>query len=121
MSFFSGSLIPDKFNETIIRGGTFIQTNQWTDGIGQPFNFTPWTVDAQIRASYTASAPVVANFGIVFVGPKSSGSYQMVLSSVSSSLLTGSAYYYDVRITAGSEIYYLANGKLTVSPAITRG
>lgn len=106
-----------KYNLAMNRGETFQKTFTYLDANGAAVDLTPYTVQSQIKAAYTdttASATFTAS-----IPSPTSGEFQLVLHPSSSALLTGSCYLYDVRLTSGSFIRYVLEGKVHVSPSVT--
>lgn len=106
-----------KYNLALNRGESFEKNIQIIQSTGTPLNLTGYTVDSNIKATYTdvsASAAFTCS-----ISSATNGQFVMQLHPSSSRLLTGSCYLYDVRITSGSEVQYILEGKVHVSPSVT--
>ena len=107
-----------KYNLALNRGETLQKSLLYSDATGIPVDLTSWTVESQIRANYTdttASAAFTCS-----VPTPNSGEILIELPASGSLPLTGSCYLYDVRIRSGSFTRYILEGKLHVSPSVTR-
>jgi hypothetical protein len=119
MSLASGSLVPDKYDYSVKRGASFVALEYWSDASGNPFDFSLYTLKSHLRPTYSGSVKA-GEFTVEPVGGATSGWIRLGMTPASCSLLTGSAYYYDVRLNDGTNVYYIAEGKLTLAPSITR-
>jgi hypothetical protein len=107
-----------KYNLNIQSGETVNRQFQWISATGAPFDLTGYTLDSHIRTEYRAPT-ASAQFTATSPDP-TNGYFSLQLSASSSAALTGSCYWYDVRATSGSSVAYPLEGKLTVSPRVTR-
>lgn len=107
-----------KYNLSIDRYGSFTQPFQYLTSDGSPFNLNGYSIRSMIRPDYL-SPSASAEFTCSIIAA-TSGSFTLNLHPSSSAALTGSCYYYDVRMSSGSAVLYAIEGKVTVSPAITR-
>lgn len=116
----STSDMAEKYNLSIDQGSTFLQTfsivHQTT---GNPFDFTGYTIASHIRALPTDTLPA-AIFTASIDSPPTSGSFTLQLSPSGSMALTGSCYVYDVELTSGPTVTRMVEGKVTISPEVTR-
>jgi hypothetical protein len=85
---------------------------------GAPYDLSGYTIESEIKADYTSST-AAATFTATSPDP-TNGLLNLALDSGSSSALTGSCYFYDVRIITGSTVVYPLEGKVVVSPSITK-
>jgi len=83
-----------------------------------PFDLTDYTISSQVRANPDSST-VAASFTGSSPDP-TNGVVQIEMPASTSALLTASCYFYDLRIISGTQVYYPLEGKLLVSPSITR-
>lgn len=84
---------------------------------GVPYDLTGFTIQSFVKPDYTSSA--AATFTCTSPDP-TNGLINMAMTSQSSALLTGSCYFYDIRITSSSTALYPLEGKVVVSPSITK-
>lgn len=108
-----------KYNLTLQQGETVDRQFRLLTATGEPFDLTGYSVDSQIREEYT-SPSASAVFAASVLVPQTSGTFQLSLGASGSAQLTASCYYYDVRISSGSSVYYPLEGKVAVSRRITR-
>ena len=107
-----------KYNLALNRGETFQKNIQVTDVAGVGLNLTDFTVESQIRAAYT-DVSASAAFDCTVDAPLT-GQFILALPATASIALTGSCYFYDIRITSGSYVRYVLEGKVHISPSVTR-
>jgi len=107
-----------KYNLSIQSGETVNRQFKLLLANGQPYDLTNYTIQSFVKPDYTASAATVT-FTCTSPAP-TEGIINMAMTSQSSALLTASCYYYDVRITSGSTALYPLEGKVVVSPSITK-
>lgn len=111
-------MITAKYNLNIQAGETVNRQFRIITATGIPFDLTDYTMSSYIKNDYT-SATASAIFDVT--SPSATeGLLNLNLSFVSSSLLTGSCYYYDIRLQKDDEVLYPLEGKVVVSPSITR-
>jgi hypothetical protein len=107
-----------KYNLHIQSGETVIKQFKLLSANGQPFDLTGYTLQSYIKKDHT-STTASAVFTCSSANP-AEGLFQLTLPSASSAALTGSCYFYDFRISSGSLTVYPLEGKVVVSPSITR-
>lgn len=107
-----------KYNLALNRGETFVAEFQYRDSTGTPVNLDGYTIDSQLRLNYT-DVSASAEFSVTKTEPEN-GKFTLTLFPTASLSLTGSCYLYDVRLTSGSLVTYLIEGKVNVSPSVTR-
>lgn len=110
-------MIPGKYNLSIQTGETVNRQFKILSATGDPFDLTGYTIQAFIKSDFTSST--VASFTCT-TPDITQGVINLALSSGSSNLLTGSCYFYDVRIITGSVASYPLEGKVVISPSVTR-
>lgn len=108
-----------RYNLTIQAGESFTKEFKLLEYNNNPFNLTNYSIASYIKATATDTTPVTQ-----FTGSSPSpteGIISLTLPPSASALLTGSCYYYDIRITSGSNtVLYPLEGKVLVSPSITK-
>ena len=108
-----------KFNLMIQAGESYNKQFKLMEANNVPFNLTDYTVKAWIKAQPSDTTAVT-----VFTGSKlapTDGVFELTLPPSSSMLLTGSCYFYDIRLSSGSNtVLYPLEGKVLVSPSITK-
>jgi hypothetical protein len=107
-----------KWNISIQCGESVNRQFKLLSATGEPFDLTGYTLESQVRAEYN-SPSASAEFTVTSSLP-TEGLIIMTMPASSSAQLTGSCYYYDVRMTSGSIVQYPFEGKLVVSPRVTR-
>ena len=106
-----------KYNLSIQSGETVNRQFKLLIANGAPYDLTSYTIQSFVKADFTSS--VAATFSCTSPDP-TNGVINIALTSQSSALLTGSCYFYDLRITSGSTALYPLEGKVVVSPSITK-
>jgi hypothetical protein len=106
-----------KYNLSIQSGESVNRQFKLLTGNGLPYNLTGFTIQSFVKADYTSSA--AATFTCTSPEP-TNGLINISMTSQSSATLTGSCYFYDLRITSGSTALYPLEGKVVVSPSITK-
>ena len=117
-----------KYNFVIEQGTTFTLELQYKDSNSVPVDLTGYSGRMQIRPSIgsptsylTLSSSIQADgTGITFPTPVS-GTINLSISAVSSSLLTFDQGVYDLEIRSGSIIARLIQGGVQLSKEITTG
>lgn len=98
--------------ETVIRQFKLLQAN------GAAYDLSGYTIESEIKADYTSST-AAATFTATSPDP-TNGMINLALDSGSTAALTSSCYFYDIRIITGSSVVYPLEGKVVVSPSITK-
>ena len=106
-----------KYNLSIQSGESVNRQFKLLTGNGLPYDLTGFTIQSFVKADYTSSA--AATFTCTSPDP-TNGLINISMTSQSSATLTGSCYFYDLRITSGSTALYPLEGKVVVSPSITK-
>jgi hypothetical protein len=106
-----------KYNLSIQSGESVNRQFKLLTGNGLPYDLTGFTIQSFVKADYTSSA--AATFTCTSPEP-TNGLINISMTSQSSATLTGSCYFYDLRITSGSTALYPLEGKVVVSPSITK-
>jgi hypothetical protein len=117
-----------KYNFVIEQGTTFTLELQYKDSNSVPVDLTGYSGRMQIRPSIgsptsylTLSSSIQADgTGITFPTPVS-GTINLSISAVSSSLLTFDQGVYDLEIRSGSIVARLIQGGVQLSKEITTG
>lgn len=112
------TMLTAKYNLTFQQGKTVNQQFRLLIADGSPFDLSGYAIDSQVRAEVT-SPSASATFFCNPVAP-TDGTFALQLTPSQSMTLTGSCYYYDVRISSGSNVYFPLEGKVTVSRVVTR-
>lgn len=106
-----------KANLTIDQGTTYSTSIVLTDTDGTAIDLTGYTIESQIRKTYTSSTYVA------FTTSKddASGTIFLSLSANQSSNLVAGRYVYDVEITSTTNVISrIVEGIITVTPQVTR-
>lgn len=111
-------MLTTKYNLSIQAGESVNRQFMLLAATGDPFNLTGYTLDSQVRTEYSTVLPS-ATFNVTS-SLGTDGVLIMSMDASQSAALTGSCYYYDVRMTSGSIVQYPFEGKLIVSPRVTR-
>jgi hypothetical protein len=88
------------------------------DAFGNPLDLTGYSVASDLKVAYADTASA-ASFVATIVDPPTSGSITLGLSPDATALLQG-AYFYDVRLTIGSDVIRPIEGKAVISPEVTQ-
>lgn len=107
-----------KYNLALNRGETFAAEFQYKDSSGSPVNLSDYTIESQLRVNYT-DVSSSADFTCTKTDAPN-GRFILTLTPSASLSLANSCYLYDVRLTSGSFVTYLLEGKVNVSPSVTR-
>jgi len=107
-----------RYNLSIQSGETVSRQFKLLLANGQPYDLSGYTIQSKIKPDYTSSA-ASATFSATSPDP-TNGIINLSLDSGSSGALTGSCYYYDVRLILGATVSYPIEGKVVVSPSITK-
>lgn len=110
-------MLTSKYNLHVQAGESVNRQFKLFTGTGDPFDLTGYQLASQVRTEYN-SPSVSAAFAVT--SSTEPGLLIMSMDASSSAALTGSCYYYDVRMTSGSIVVYPFEGKLVVSPRVTR-
>lgn len=107
-----------KYNLSIQSGETVNRQFKFLMGNGIPFDLTPYSASSYVKVdsddATTSSAFIPIKTDAV------NGVLTLFMSASASTLLTGSCYYYDIRLVSATETIYPLEGKLLVSPSITK-
>lgn len=107
-----------RYNLSIQWGESYNKQFKIISATGLPLNLTAYTASSYIKPEY-ASVSASVKF-IATIPSPTEGVVNLYLPPVSSSLLTGSCYFYDVRLSNNDIVIYPLEGKVTVSPSITK-
>lgn len=107
-----------KANLVIDQGTTFTAEIILSDEVGNAFDLTGFTVDAQMRRWYSSSNSISFSTEVT---DELSGILTLSLEANTTAALTESRYVYDVVITdASNTIIRVVEGMATVNPSVTR-
>ena len=106
-----------KYNMSIQSGESVNRQFKLLTANGVPYDLTGFTIQSFVKPDYTSSA--AATFTCTSPDP-TNGIINLSLDSGSSGALTGSCYYYDVRLILGATVSYPVEGKVIASPSITK-
>jgi len=113
------SLITGKYNLSIQTGETYNQQFKIMTGNTVAFDLSEYTASSYIKTDYaatTASAIFTAS-----ISSPTEGILNLGLHADSSAVLTGSCYYYDIRLTKNDgTVLFPLEGKVLVSNSITK-
>jgi hypothetical protein len=108
-----------RYNFTVQNGEQFVRQLKLMEYNNQPFNLTDYTIKSWIKSHPTDTTPVTEFTASKLVPTE--GVFALELPPSSSMLLTSSCYYYDIRISSGSDVViYPLEGKILASPSITK-
>jgi len=106
-------------NLTVDQGSTFGAEIDVTDSNGDPLDLTGYTVEGQLRKTYTSTT---STSFVSSVFSTALGIVKIALSATTTNGLKAGRYVYDVEITKTStgEITRIIEGQLEVRPGVTR-
>jgi hypothetical protein len=108
-------------NLIIDQGATWEITFTYKDSNG-PVNLSSSTAALQLRTSYDAASPSLSltspSGGIVLGG--TAGTIAITASATQTGALVAGEYVYDLEITTGTKVTRLVQGRITVTPQVTR-
>ena len=108
-------------NLIIDQGATWNITLTYKNSDGSPINLTGYTAALQLRTSYDASSAALSlssGSGIVLGG--TAGTIAVTATATQTGSLTAGEYVYDLEITSSSVVTRLVQGRITVTPQVTR-
>jgi hypothetical protein len=109
-------------NLIIDQGATWEITFTYKNTNGTPINLTGYSAALQLRTSYDAASASLSltspSSGIVMGGAL--GTIAITASATQTSSLVAGEYVYDLEITTGSTVIRLVQGRITVTPQVTR-
>ena len=108
-------------NLIIDQGATWNITFTYKNTDGNPINLTGYTAALQLRTSYdaaSASLSLTSGSGIVLGG--TAGTIAVTATATETGGLTAGEYVYDLEITSSSVVTRLVQGRITVTPQVTR-
>jgi hypothetical protein len=108
-------------NLIIDQGATWNITFTYKNTDGNPINLTGYTAALQLRTSYdaaSASLSLTSGSGIVLGG--TAGTIAVTATATQTGALTAGEYVYDLEITSSSVVTRLVQGRITVTPQVTR-
>jgi hypothetical protein len=108
-------------NLIIDQGATWNITFTYKNSDGSPINLTGYTAALQLRTSYDAASAALSltsGSGIVLGG--TAGTIAVTATATQTGALTAGEYVYDLEITSSSVVTRLVQGRITVTPQVTR-
>jgi hypothetical protein len=109
-------------NLIIDQGATWNITFTYKNADGGAINLTNHTAALQLRTSYDAESPSLSlsspSNGIVLGG--TAGTIAVTATATQTGSLTAGEYVYDLEITSSSVVTRLVQGRITVTPQVTR-
>ena len=110
-------------NFIIDQGANWFVTFVYKDAAGTPINITGYTAALQIRDTYADSTTDLSltspSGGITITG--ATGTIAVTATAVQTAAIAAGNYVYDLEITStGGIVTRLVQGKISVSPQVTR-
>jgi hypothetical protein len=109
-------------NLIIDQGATWEITFTYKNASGSAINLTEYTAALQLRTNYDAASPSLSltspSGGIVLGG--TAGTIAITASATQTGALVAGEYVYDLEITTGTKVTRLVQGRITVTPQVTR-
>lgn len=107
-------------NIVVDQGTTFTRTFNLTGANGVAYDLSDYTVDAQIRRSYSSSSGL--SFSTAIVGASANGALSISLNATETLSLKYGRYVYDIKLnnTTTGEKLRVVEGIVTVTPTVTR-
>ena len=106
-------------NLSVDQGTTFSVEIDVTDSAGDALDLTGYTVEGQIRKTYTSSTSTSFTSSVYNAN---GGTVKIELSATTTNGMKAGRYVYDVEITktATSEVTRIVEGQIEVRPGVTR-
>jgi hypothetical protein len=108
-------------NLIIDQGATWSITFTYKNTDGTPINLTGYSAALQLRTSYDAASAALSltsGSGIVLGG--TAGTIAVTATATQTGALTAGEYVYDLELTSSSVVTRLVQGRITVTPQVTR-
>lgn len=108
-------------NLIIDQGATWNITFTYKNSAGTPINLTGYTAALQLRTSYDAASAALSlssGSGIVLGG--TAGTIAVTATATQTGALTAGEYVYDLELTSSLVVTRLVQGRITVTPQVTR-
>lgn len=103
-------------NIYIDQGSTFNSQVTLNGSEGNPIDLTPYTVEAQMRKTYTSS-----RYSSFTTSANSSGIITLFMPANTTSTLEAGRYVYDVKLVENSGVSTrIMEGQVTVTPSVSR-
>ena len=117
-----------KYNFTIEQGTTFTRTFKYKDADGNPFDLNGYDVRMQIRHSHSSLAPLDTfdnngNGGFelsIPAGGSVKNQIALTITATQTAAFTFDQALYDIEIESGSIVTRLLQGKIKLSPEVTK-
>lgn len=114
-------MLAKKRNLTIEQGATFTENLRWKDSAKNGFDLSSYTARLQIRTdvdSATTILDLTSGGGEIVLGVK--GTIDITVSSAVTTGLTPQNAVYDLELEALGVVTRLTEGKVTITPEVTR-
>lgn len=109
-------------NLIIDQGATWDITFTYKNSSGGAIDLSTYSAALQLRTSYDAQSPSLSlsspSAGIVLGGI--AGTIKVTASAELTAGLTAGEYVYDLEVTSGSIVTRLVQGRITVTPQVTK-
>ena len=109
-------------NLIIDQGATWELTFTYKNSEGSPINLTGYSAALQLRTSYDAPSASLSlsspSGGIVLGGAL--GTIAVTATATQTGALVAGEYVYDLEITTSAKVTRLVQGRITVTPQVTR-
>lgn len=112
---------PDNYIEDIINAGeTFAWNLQWTQPDGTAVNMTGYSVRGMLKRFVTDTSAALDLAPFLTITTPASGIVDLSIPAATTSTLSG-VYVFDIETQSpGGQVTRLIQGKLTVSPEVTK-
>lgn len=111
-----------KQNITIQQGADYGLQIQYLDPTGNAVNLTSYTARMDIRTTYTAPTAVIrltTENGRIMIGA-ANGYINLALTGAETANIPASNCVYDLELVNGSSVIRLLEGKVTITPEVTK-
>lgn len=118
------------YNTTVERGSTFQLTLTYKDASGTLVNLSTWTARMQVRETPASASPILTSEGgspTIAISTTNAATGILVFSiaptnttAISPTSLTSAFYDIEIQKTSTGEVRRVLQGKLTISPEITK-
>ena len=112
-----------KYDIVIEQGADFSYNVTWNDQTGAPVNLTGYSAAMMVRNSYNDASPILSLTsagGQITLGG-AAGTIAISASNTLTAALPASNGFYDLELTsAGGTITRLMQGKVTITPQVTK-
>ena len=105
-----------KTNLIIDQGANFVYKINLIDQVGNPFDISGYSANAQIRKTYTSTTYNTIDVDVA----GSNGILTLSMTAEATANLTSNRYVYDLEISNNNIVSRIAEGFVTVNPGVTR-